>query len=78
MVLNIMVSGIWDRHVAKVNLYMLVVMFTMVIGIMVKLTVLVITSIKKVLNMWVHGRMISSMVGVLKSGLKGQVTMEIM
>jgi hypothetical protein len=51
MALSIMVSGIWDRHVAKVNLYMLVVMFTMAIGIMVKLTALVITLTRKVLNM---------------------------
>jgi hypothetical protein len=64
MALNIMVSGIWDRHAVKVNLFMLEVMFIMVIGIMVKLTVLEITLIKKVLNMLGHGRMISSMVGV--------------
>lgn len=45
----------------------------MEIGIMVRLTVLEIISIKRVRNMWVHGRTTNSTVEALRSGPKGQV-----
>lgn len=45
----------------------------MEIGIMVRLTVLEIISIKRVRNMLAHGRTTNSTVEALRSGLKGRV-----